>query len=313
MENENLIVKEVSNNVIEKIVASDKNRIVIEGAKGNGKTTTLKYFATSYAKGNNIIIYIDYSNFIYRSELSNSEYNYYYELVFAQKILEFIKSNYYEYYSNFIMYEKFIHNELERFNDYLNTRYYSKNIIKNVLSNDFISKIVSMFKTIIPNFSINLIIDGFDLVGDSSKRYQEFMKNYFHLFDKVIITSSDNNLKKQTFQNELINKNYQIITIDYSKNISNIKKILLNYFNWWFANEFLDINKVKKAKRIISIINNNSFCLNLINVTNGNIDMMISIIRIYYMSDENIEAIISKVQGVYEKVEQNSPVKRLYL
>lgn len=313
MENESLILKEASNSIIEKMIASQKNKLILAGIHGSGKTTTLKHLAINYAKGNNIIIYVDYSNLIYRSELSNSEYSYYYELILAQKIIEFIKINYYEYYNNFIMHERFIINELERFNDYLNTRYYCKNIINSALNNDFVSKIVTIFKSLKPNFSINLIIDGFDLVGNSSKRYQEFMKNYFHLFDKVILTSSDYKLENQVMQNDLRNKNYEIVVVDYSKNVNIIKQILLNYFNWWFSNSFLDINKAKKIKEITNMINNNKFCLDLINITNGNIDMMISIIRKYYMSDCNIETIISQVTGVYNKLEEKIPNKRLHL
>lgn len=307
MKNDTLIIKDASEEVIRKIEDKKANKLIIAGQNGSGKTTTLKYYTNKNIDNN--VIYIDYKNIFYDYSLNTIEYKFYHELILSKKILDFIKNNT-KYYHNFDMYSKIIDHELENFYIYLVTRFYGKTDIN--FDRSFISNITFNIKSIDTN-PITLIIDHFDLVGNSSQRFQEFMKSYFCFFDKIIITSNDSDILKPSRKKDLENKDYEIIKIDYNYNVKYVKEILDKYFLEWFPSNFIDIKYAKKIKEIITIIRNDNFCKYLINKTNGNIDMMLSIIRTFYVSDQNINEIINQVSNVQDQLNIKIPRKRLYL
>ena len=108
-----LIYKTPSMEIVDKINSSNKDKIILTGVKKSGKTTTLKCLSNRSCNNSNMIIYIDYSNLSYISNLSSVEYGYYYELLFAKKILDFVKENYKDCYINLVFDDKYIQNEFE--------------------------------------------------------------------------------------------------------------------------------------------------------------------------------------------------------
>lgn len=304
-----LIYIKPSMKIIDKINSSPKDKIILTGVQKSGKTTTLKCLANNCNQGKQAVIYVDYSNLAYLSELSQIEYEYYYELLLAKKIIEFIKNNNYNYYKEFIMEDYFIQNEFRKFNDYLCVRLHS-NIAFNVFEKGmFINKILTILKQIIGIDSITLLIDHFDFVGNSSKRFQDLMSSYFNIFDKVILTTNDSEIKRVS----LNESGYEIIDVAYAKELANTKKILLSYFKWWFNQINCDISHLKKINKVYNLINNDNFCNKIILVTNGNIDMMISILRIYFIQDSSIEDAIAKTISFQNEIDSVTYKRKLHL
>ena len=285
-----LVYKTPSMEIIDKINNSTKNKIILTGVKKSGKTTTLKCLIDRSSDSKDIIIYIDYSNLDYEASLSKKEYEYYYELLLAKKIIEFIKINYSNYYKDLMFDDKYIQTEFNKFRDYLYLRVYASQDIS-YQKKMFISKINEILKQIVGINSITLLIDHFDFVGSSSKRFQMFMNEYFDMFDKVVITSNDEDVTHKNLEE----KGYEIIEVEYGKNIDNVKKILTSHFQYWFNQINYNSSNPTILTRVNRLINNNEFCYLLIEKTNGNIDMMINIIKIYFIQDCTIEAAITSV------------------
>lgn len=306
MEENKKIIEKPCEEIIEKINNATKDKIILSGPSSSGKTTTLKY----YAQKNRNTIYLNYYDMYYDQGLNEIEYKYYHELIFTKKILEYIQQNNLNYNKNFSVYKELIDRELNNFNAYLATRFYCQTKIN--LNRTFISGISLNLRNTSNNFP-TIIIDHFDLVENSSRRFQELIKSYFYFFDKIIITSNDPDLKTKKREQELENKGYSIIKTTYHKNKKYVEEILSQYFLEWIPNNFFDIKLAKKIKKLLMSIRDERFLNYLINKTNGNIEMMKSILRIYYATNETMYEAIEKVVNVSNEINIKRPKKTLHI
>jgi len=305
---DDLIYKTPSMEIVDKIYNSKKDKIILTGVKKSGKTTTLKCLTDRSYNSKDIMIYIDYSNLSYTSNLSKIEYEYYYELLFAKKILDFIKENYSNCYIDLVFDDKYIQTEFDKLKNYLGLRICPSNNL-NYQKGMFINRIIQILKQIVGINSITVLIDHFDFYGYSSKRFQNYMMEFFDMFDKVVITSNDSSLSKE----QLEDKGYELIEVDYSKKIDNIKNILISQFTYWFNQ--INYNNINTAvvTKINYLINNDEFCYLLIEKTNGNIDMMINSLKICFIQNCTIEEAIEQVLKIEKEIESITFRRILYL
>ena len=252
----NEFVKAPVDKIVKKIKESNDEKLILNGSNGTGKSIILKRLENKTISTNNPYIYMSFnqSNF-YNNNLGEEFYKHYYEEELCLKILEYIKKYYrftYERYFN--KYYKL----LKDTNEYT-YKYINKNIkkIEYLKTKQISIKLINKLKEILNFKEINLIIDNFDYNNELS---QKLLKEYFNLFNKVIITSNKS----------VLNKDYNILNINYSKDINIVKEILIKRINLYNKNkEYLDFN--------INIIDDDILYY-LIYKTNGNLNVIIKLL-----------------------------------
>ena len=291
MDNDVCVINPEYNDIISKINRPGQRKIIITGEKQSGKSEVLRYYTKNYSRTAKKILYTDYKNFNYKANLSESEYNLYYELIFVKKMLDSIIVYSPKLYSNLKMFDAYIDKQLNKMKEFLMIRFCPRDDIS-FEKGSLVKRMIEIFK-LYGVTNINLIIDHFDFVGESSERFQIFMEEYFKYFNRVIITTNEkiNDDKKE----RLAEKKYVFIdaNVGISKNI--VKKILCLYLNE-IRNNSNDIEYLKRVKNLERIMKDENFYLKLINECNCNIDMMKQVIRCYIMGNSIEESIKSSVR-----------------
>ena len=278
--------------IAEKLNNKDYEKIIVSGGKKSGKTESLKYYAKNYNDQFNSVLYLDYKDFNYKASLSDKEYTVYCELVMVKKMLDSIKMYNPKLFSNFKFYNNYITRELNKFREYLLTRfcvrddiYFEKgSLVKNMLNIFNISDIKN----------INLVIDHFDFVGESSQRFQKFMSEYADYFDKFIVTTNENMDSEK--KDRLKDNGFYIINVQNGKNIDVVKKILNSYLNELEQNGFYDVNYIVRLHNLYKLMRDDDFYTMLIEKCNGNIEVMLSVLRCYIVDNDLEKSINSSVR-----------------
>ena len=78
--------------------------------------------------------------------------------------------------------------------------------------------------------SVTLMMDRFDWMHNSDHRVQGIMKNYFDMFDKVIITCDDKNATKGKRASDLVDRGFTITEVGYSKDGDVVRDIVTRRF-----------------------------------------------------------------------------------
>lgn len=221
------IYQEPVNELVGELKANTSKRIILTGNKGSGKSTILyqmeKEGITTYNPS--IISYFD-SVGITLGECDKEElYTHMYELEMSNNILNYINKYYRDiYYDHFKDLHRLIKSLITELNIYIrNIGFQNVKINRMYKNGELTEKIVKTFKKSLE--SLTLIIDKFDSIDNGSELSQRKLSNYFDLFDKIIIVGEDKTIKSERKQ-ELNNKGYQIINVEYGTNINNIKGIL---------------------------------------------------------------------------------------
>ena len=307
-DNSEIINKEYDD-VISRINMSDFKKIIITGEKKCGKSNTLMYYAYDYSD-NKLMLYVDYSDFVYYTRMSDKEYDAYYELVLVRKIIESLKET--DLYKDIAVFSRYVNNEYCNLCDYLSTRYCIND------KKDFFEKGTYLKKLLLllheKGFNgISLIVDHFDFVGYSSNRFQSFMSSLFDYFDQVVITSNDKSLSDKEKKLELAKRGYDVIYVDYSKNIKLIQEVLIYNMLDWASDLVCNSTRIMKLQSVMYYINDEDFINKLVDRTNGNIEIMLDSFKSYFINDDDIEDSINVSIKLQKELDKLSHKKILHI
>ena len=284
------VISEQMDSIINTIDNCRNNKIILSGENKCGKSKLLKYYVRNY-NSNKCILYCDYKDFNYKPTLGSVEYDFYYELIFVRKMLDSLYLYNNDIYSNFRVFSSYISRELSKFYEFLMTRVY----VNDKLEFEKGSLVKSMFEIFkLSNIkNVSLIIDHFDFVGESSEVFQNFMKEYFDLFNKVIVTTNDvmNNDKKE----RLNAKGYDIVSVSFGGNLDVIKNIINRYLDKLEHGYIYDLNHLLRLHEIYKMSKDDSFYYNLMNRCGDNLDMMIQSVRGYILGLDINKAIDTSI------------------
>ena len=306
--NSSCFIREPVDDVRKKINNSDKDRIILNGGRGTGKSVVLNEIQQKGLGTDNQTVLLRFDSAITFNKAPNQYYSReffinYYELEMANYLLGYIKKYYGLYYEKYFVKTW---NEVKRRLD---------NIIKyanNVAFGDIIqldkfldvgeitTKLIKDMKDIIGIDSLNIAFDRFDWTNGKSAFTQVLLRDYFNMFDKAIITTDDMDFN----EDKHIQDGYDIMTVDYGKDIDIIKKIIKNRIKVFcdrHPNVVIDNNKL--TDDIYEYIATN---------TNGNISSIINIITCFLSTYEWREGLSDYFATIeYETFKENQTVKQL--
>ena len=221
-----------------------KNNIVlVTGGRGVGKSTLLlNREITNKLKGVTSI----YTKFKFENVdryIKDEHKEHYYELEMTNRLLWHIKSEGKESkISNLIDKERSYY--MKELTTHVNDIFGQKEITKRGLlkKGDFVEELVHEIRKNEGSNSLELMIERFDSIEESSPYAQKYLKNYFDYFDKNILVIDDS----------LYNGNYDMIKIEYTKDIYIVSNILSRYVSesnienklGWF--DFFNNQRVKE-------------------------------------------------------------------
>ncbi|MDD3048696.1 MAG: hypothetical protein PHQ89_01730 [Bacilli bacterium] len=234
-------VKQPVNELSELLTNSTANKIILFGKRGSGKSTVLynhqcKNIGT---KSPTIFTRFDSIGMCNRKDFDNEFMTHYYELIMADKILNFIEKNYEKTFEKyFIKDREKVESYLNETDYYINERYFKEVSLKEKIPmGKLTSEYIERFKNISGLSSINLMIDRFDWTDGNSEISQTVLSEYFKLFDKSIITTDDEFIvSDETSRTALIQKGFEFIQTDYGKDIEIVKKIIALRINKYNSN-----------------------------------------------------------------------------
>jgi len=280
--NSDIFVREPVDEVRKKINISDKEKIILNGGRGTGKSVVLSEVQQKGLGTDNQTVLARFEPVITFGKaptkyFSREFFVNYYELEIANLLLCYLKKYYGLYYEKYFI--KTWYDVKKRLDNVIK---YANNLaigdityIDNFLEpGEITSKLIKDMKDIIGIDSLNIAFDRFDWINGKSPFTQVLLKKYFNMFDKTIITTDDDNLNI----NKCTNSGFDIITLDYGKDIDVIKEIIkhrIDAFCKKHPNTNIDHNKL-----------NNDVYNYIIKNTNGNISSMITIINNFLSTDE---------------------------
>ena len=93
---------------------------------------------------------------------------------------------------------------------------------------EYSEPILDLIKDLFNLHELNLAIDNFDQINSSSSESQQILSKYFPYFDKVIITSNEENdfFYTEVTKKELEKKGYAFITPEYGKDTDILKHMI---------------------------------------------------------------------------------------
>lgn len=267
------LVREPVDDFSNKILNSNSKKIVLTGGRGIGKSVILYNIELKGLGTEKQTILVNFGSIMtlpkeYDEIFDEKFINHFYEVQFCSKILNYIKRNYsltYETY--FKYYEQLLKNINEKTCNYINNSIFEKVTLDSYIKpTQFSETILKNLKAYLGISSISLAIDRFDWINGSSSIPQKVLYKFFEMFDKVIITSDDETIKKDN----LINSGYEVIDVNYGKNELVIKEIIRKRIKKY--------NENKKICYLTFPDDNitNEIYHRLINKTNGNISCMLN-------------------------------------
>ena len=230
-----LLVKEPVRETNDKLTGNGKRgQFILTGSRGCGKSTVLASRENDSLKTTNPAVLTRFDGAGLFGTKEGKYFNkhimeHYYEVVMCKKFLDHIKEFYPElFYSKFGHLSSVVGNKIYELDNYINNAIYKDLTIQHQLfSGEVLSEIVSLFRQGVGAESLTLMIDRFDWTHNSDPRVQEILKNYFSMFEKVIITSDDPSLstdKKKVAG--LRDKGFELATVDYSSDLDTVKQIV---------------------------------------------------------------------------------------
>ena len=225
-------VKNAVDSTCNKIDKINSKRIILNSGRGTGKSLVLYNLEIQNIGKNTPFIYTSFDAIglfhQFPNEIFNEKFlNHYYEVVFANKLLNYIKKYYAVIYeTNFKDIECVLDFISKDTDNYINQALYRNiNLNKYLTTGELCCEILKKFKKALNINSLSLGIDRFDWINGSSEYSQKILTKYFNLFDKVIITSDDITLDTEK-QNTLLEKGYSLTEIDYCKDLEVVKEII---------------------------------------------------------------------------------------
>ena len=224
-------IREPVDKVVNEILKSNEKRIILPAGRGTGRSTVLYALENRGLGSDEQTIYYNPEIISIIGKKPNKTYNKsffntFHELLFTNRILHYISSNYP------IAFEKYFKDDQELVKSILkriekeinNTPYSSEKIkISNIINVHVLSlEIVERFKKIFDIKNINLAIDRFDMANGSSKHTQKLYEKQFDMFDKVILAVNDSDIDKES----LLDRGYSTKELSYGSNKDILREII---------------------------------------------------------------------------------------
>ncbi|MBE6160293.1 MAG: hypothetical protein E7157_04530 [Lactobacillales bacterium] len=263
-------VKKPVDNICKLIKESDSKKIILSGGRGTGKSVVL-----CNLENQNDFIYMKFDPiqmFKLDDVFDEKFFNHYYEMIFMKKILLYIKQNYKILYDQYFKEFEDLYSDIVNYTTkYINnSRYETVSIDKYLSSTEISGEILQKLKKYVGINSFDLAIDRFDWTNGADELSQIILSKYFELFDKVVVTSDDESLDKNS-KRKLKEKGYSFVNIDYGKKISFVKEIVLKRIEFYNEN----INRDHGEKYFPLSMMEKSIYENLLKKANGNISLII--------------------------------------
>lgn len=306
--NSSMFVREPVDEIRKKIDASDKEKIILNGGRGVGKSIVLNEIQQKGLGTDNQTVLMHFDSVIMFNKAPTEYYSKeffinYYELEMANFLLGYIKKYYGLYYEKHFI--KTWHEIKRKLDDVIN---YANNLAlgdvghldKFLEVGEITTKLIKDMKDIIGIDALNVALDRFDWINGISPFTQSLLKDYFDMFDKTIITTDDDDF----YTEDHIKNGYDIITLDYSKDIDVVKKIIKHRIKSFCDNHInvvIDYNKLTDDIYEYLIAN-----------TNGNISSIINIINVFLVTYEWCDGLSDYFMTIkYETAEENKAIKQL--
>lgn len=289
---ENSIYIEPVDKIISDIENSTRSKILLAGDISSGKSIVLNELVNK--KSDNLYIDVTVKPEEYVPYVDEEVYDLAHVCLIIKKMINFIKEKNIKEYFHFISLDRlvtFIYTNINYM--YITDNYSNKKqkvdeyILKHpeVLLEEFISIISLDVK------SIRLIIDNFDSIGSSSKRYQTFIYNLLKDYLKFIVTVSDRTVLNNEERKNNLRIHNDLIEVNYNFSVENVKRII----EISFANEMRRFGNDKVITHINFILSDEEIAL-MIEKTNGNLfDILIAVRNLY----SNIHALNKEEYGAY--------------
>ena len=307
---ESTFVREPVDDVTNEILESPSQKFILIGKRGTGRSTILYNLENRGLGTREQTIKMNFDSSITFSKNPNEFYTEevfleYYELMICFQILFFLNRNYPLIYDKYFKetYQKLEGISSIFFSQINDGVYLSSDFLKSTLKNSDLSKqLLLKIKELLRIEKLNMAIDRFDWINGVSKTSQLILKEYFNLFNKVIIISDDRHLNSSMKAQDLDRKEYVIKRIDYSEKIEVVKMILK--INNPGLEEFKD-----------------DFYEELINICKGNLKVMLAVFKRIQNPQELTKQNLKKLLLLIAKddikkqdyLDEISPQKRLYL
>ncbi len=292
-------LREVTDKECEKLNNLNSKTVIINGGRGTGKSVLLNE-NTNRELGKpinqTILMYFDSIDFSHFETFDNNFFEHYYEILFAKKLLNYLKCNYpLLFQKEFLKENDKINSCILEIDNYINEIYFSDvNINKYYKSNELVNGIIQKMINKLNVSYLNLAIDRFDWINNSNELAQKLLSKYFNNFNKTFITVDDETIDTK----KLKNKGYQFMNISYNYNIDVIKEI--------FNRRLKTIETNFKIELIPDGILDF-----LVIKTKGNIKLMLEILkewRIDYDWDHKNEIDLSAIN---QEIAHNEAVRKL--
>lgn len=278
-----ILVKQPINEISEMLKKSIVKKTILYGQRGSGRTTVLKNHQYRNVGTENPAIYVRFDSVgLFNNNLEGLEADfdkefitYFYELSMANKILNFIKTNYENLFNKHFKKDKEQIEKLgEEINEYIRNYYYKEiSLNNNMMIGELTIGYIEKLKKFTELNSLTLMIDRFDWTDNNSIIAQYILKEYFNIFDKSIITTDDEQLvNNESARLPLIEQGFDFVETNYVKDIDILKIIITSRIEKYN----LKISKLKKFP--IDVLTDKVFA-KLIKKTNGNINVILNSIN----------------------------------
>ena len=267
------------NECINNINNKNSNTIFLVGNKNTGKTTVInEYLKNSSLDNPRIDITTRFSEYFIITDLS--VYRLYHTCLVVKKMLNYIMNNY-EIVNEVSIYDSYVDSIIKNIAYlYFIRNYDSKyELFKKELLDNPVSLINDFNKIIKANYNIDnitYVLDNFDVVGDSSLRYQNTMFKLFNNMKKILVVSDERYTNNKDNLDKLSALGDTVL-VDYSHDLETVKEILDKYI----VEEFFKNGLIHFSDRIRFILSDDVIS-SMINKTNGNINDMKKAINYLY-------------------------------
>ena len=238
----------------------------------------------------------DSIGFSHHETFDNNFFEHYYEILFAKKLLNYLKLNYpMLFQKEFLKENDKINSCILEVDNYINEIYFSDvNINKYYKSNELVNDIIKkMIKGLKVSY-LNLALDRFDWINNSNELVQKLLSKYFNNFNKTFITVDDETIDEK----ELEKNGYQFMNISYNYRIDAIKEIFnrrlktieTNFIVEFIPDGILDFLVIK---------------------TKGNIKLMLEILREWIIDYDWDQKSDIDLSAINQEIAHNEAVRKL--
>ena len=249
-----------------------RGKFILTGSRGCGKSTVLTDREVRSINTEHPAFLTRFDGAGLFGTKDNAYFNkkvmeHYYEIVMTSKFLHYVKTYYPEVYASKLgAIAERMGRKTEELDNYINNAIYKDcSIDHKFFSGEALSEAISLFRNSVGAKSFTLMIDRFDWTHNSDPRVQDILKNYFSMFEKVIVTSDDPSLSCMKRRKSLEDRGFSFVDMDYSSDLDVVKDIVQRRF---------ELDDITSPEFPIEDVSDEDY-LKIIDRTQGNLEMVL--------------------------------------